>query len=193
MLESALQATTGSPLPRLPRDWARPSHVCPGTGLAPPTSAPGLGSPLPRLPRDWARPAHICTWDCARPSHVCTGTGLTPATSAPGLGATRLLAAPAGARATPATLRPRRAGGRAGAPTGQAAQVSPVVECMPAAHASQRREFASVTVLRVAAAGVRIRRAVAAAGLRIRRAVAAAGVRIRRAAAAATCARACTA
>ncbi len=75
---------------------------------------------------------------------------------------------------------------------------------MPAAHASQRREFASVTVLRAAAAGVRIRRAVAAAGVQIRRAVAAAGVqirravaaagvRIRRAVAAATCARACTA
>ena len=27
-----------------------------GTGLAPPTSAPGLGSPLPHRRRDWARP-----------------------------------------------------------------------------------------------------------------------------------------
>ena len=32
------------------------SHVCTGTGLAPPTSAPGLGSPFPRLHRDWAHP-----------------------------------------------------------------------------------------------------------------------------------------
>ncbi len=29
-------------LPRLRRDWAHPSHVCAGTGLTPPTSAPGL-------------------------------------------------------------------------------------------------------------------------------------------------------
>ena len=36
------------------RGWARPSHICTGTGLAPPTSAPGLGSPLSHLHRDWA-------------------------------------------------------------------------------------------------------------------------------------------
>ena len=54
-----------SPLPHLHRDWARPSHICAGTGLAPATSAPGLGSPLPHLRRDWA---------C--PGHVCAGTGL---------------------------------------------------------------------------------------------------------------------
>jgi hypothetical protein len=29
--------------PHLPRDWAHPCHICPGTGLTPPTSAPGLG------------------------------------------------------------------------------------------------------------------------------------------------------
>jgi hypothetical protein len=44
--------------PHLRRDWARPSHICTGTGLAPPTSVPGLGSPLPHLHRDWV---HACT------------------------------------------------------------------------------------------------------------------------------------
>ena len=34
---------TGSPLPHLRRDWAHPAHICAGTGLAHPTSAPGLG------------------------------------------------------------------------------------------------------------------------------------------------------
>ena len=47
-------------------DSARPAHICAGTGLAPPTSAPGLGSPLPHLHRDWARPS--------RPCNICTGT-----------------------------------------------------------------------------------------------------------------------
>ncbi len=28
----------------LRRDWAHPAHICAGTGLTPPTSAPGLGS-----------------------------------------------------------------------------------------------------------------------------------------------------
>ncbi len=37
----------GSRLPHLLRDWAHPCHICSGTGLAPPTSAPGLGPPLP--------------------------------------------------------------------------------------------------------------------------------------------------
>jgi hypothetical protein len=31
----------GSPLPHLRRDWARPCHICAGTGLTPATSAPG--------------------------------------------------------------------------------------------------------------------------------------------------------
>ena len=31
--------------PHLRRDWARPCHICAGTGLAPATSAPGLSSP----------------------------------------------------------------------------------------------------------------------------------------------------
>ena len=32
----------GSPPPHLHRDWARPRHICAGTGLTTPTSAPGL-------------------------------------------------------------------------------------------------------------------------------------------------------
>jgi hypothetical protein len=38
---------------------ARAAHICVGTGLKPPTSAPGLGSPRPHLHRDWAHPSHI--------------------------------------------------------------------------------------------------------------------------------------
>jgi hypothetical protein len=52
--------------------WARPCHICTGTGLAPATSAPGLGSPLPHLHRNRARPCNICT-----------GTGLTRMPNAP--------------------------------------------------------------------------------------------------------------
>ena len=44
----------GSPLPHLHRDWARPCHICTGTGLAPATSAPEPGSPLQHLHRDGA-------------------------------------------------------------------------------------------------------------------------------------------
>jgi len=69
----------GSPLPHLHRDWARPCHICTGTGLAPchictgtapgrgsphATSAPGRGSPLPHLQWDGAHPYH----SAARPS-----------------------------------------------------------------------------------------------------------------------------
>ena len=41
-----LMAATSAPglglsRPHLHRDWAHPSHICTGTGLAPPTSAPG--------------------------------------------------------------------------------------------------------------------------------------------------------
>jgi hypothetical protein len=32
-------------------------HICAGTGLTPPTSAPGLRSALPHLRRDWAHPS----------------------------------------------------------------------------------------------------------------------------------------
>jgi hypothetical protein len=45
----------------------RPPHICTGTRLTLPTSAPGLGSP----------------------AHICAGTRLTPPTSAPGLGSPR--------------------------------------------------------------------------------------------------------
>ncbi len=38
--------------PRLRHDRAHPCHICTGTGLTPPTSAPGLGSPLLCLHRD---------------------------------------------------------------------------------------------------------------------------------------------
>jgi hypothetical protein len=94
-------------LPHLRWDSAHRFHICAGTGLTPPTTAPGLGSPLPHLCRDWAHPCHICAGtglapptsapglgsplphlrrDWAHPSHICAGTGLAPPTSAPGLG-----------------------------------------------------------------------------------------------------------
>ena len=44
--------------PHLRRDWARPCHICAGTGLIAATSAPGLGSALPHLHRDWAHRLH---------------------------------------------------------------------------------------------------------------------------------------
>ena len=53
-----------------------PFHICAGTGLNPPTSAPGPGSPLPHLRRDQAHPSPILRRDRARPSHICAGTGL---------------------------------------------------------------------------------------------------------------------
>jgi hypothetical protein len=50
--------------PHLHRDWAHPSHISTGTGLAPPTSAPGLGS----------RPCtHACTGLSARHSRCRRG------------------------------------------------------------------------------------------------------------------------
>jgi hypothetical protein len=48
-----------------------------GSGLAPPTSAPGLGSPLPHLHRDWAHPCHICAGTGLTPAHICAGIGPT--------------------------------------------------------------------------------------------------------------------
>ena len=53
-LRVSLRATK---VPHLHWDWARPGHICTGTGLAPATSAPGPGSPLPHLRRDPARAA----------------------------------------------------------------------------------------------------------------------------------------
>jgi hypothetical protein len=44
------------PCSHLHRDRAHPCHICTGTGLTPPASAPGLGSPLPQLHRVLARP-----------------------------------------------------------------------------------------------------------------------------------------
>jgi hypothetical protein len=64
---------SGSPRPHLRRDWAHPAHICAGTGLTPPTSAPGLGPPRSHLRRDWA---------AAHPAHICAGTGLTPPNAA---------------------------------------------------------------------------------------------------------------
>ena len=58
------------------RDLGSPlCHIRTRTGLAPPTSAPGLGSIQPHPYRDLGSP--LC--------HIRTGTGLTPPTSAPGL------------------------------------------------------------------------------------------------------------
>jgi hypothetical protein len=51
----------GSPLPHLHEHWARPCHICTGTGLTAATSALGLGSPLPHLHCDWAHSCHICS------------------------------------------------------------------------------------------------------------------------------------
>jgi hypothetical protein len=86
------------------REWpfvsapAQPPGACmAGTGLTPPTSAPGLGSPRPHLRRDWAHPAHICagtgltpptsaSWDWAQLCCIGTRAGRTPVTSARGSG-----------------------------------------------------------------------------------------------------------
>jgi hypothetical protein len=102
--------------------------ICAGTGLTPPTSAPGLGAPLPRLHRDWAHPrphlrrdwahplphlhrdwAHPLHRDWAHPAHICTGTGLTPAHICKGLGCrTRPLSAGDGAMRTPVVFEYER-------------------------------------------------------------------------------------
>ena len=53
------------------------SDVFTGTGLTPPTSAPGLGSPRPRLHRDWARPCQVGAGPALRPSgRVCRSWAL---------------------------------------------------------------------------------------------------------------------
>ena len=76
------------------------ASTCAGTGLTPPTSAPGPGSPRPHLRRGRAHPLatsapglgtprpHLRR-DQTRPAHICTGTGPSPSTSAPGLGSPR--------------------------------------------------------------------------------------------------------
>jgi hypothetical protein len=60
----------------LHRNWACPSHICTGTGLA---------------------LDHICTIGTgARATHICTGTGLVPATAALGPGSLLTTSAPPG-------------------------------------------------------------------------------------------------
>ena len=68
------------------RQVGHPAHICAGTGLTPPTSAPGLGSPRPHLRRDWAHPAHICAGTGPTRATSALEPGSPPATSAPGLG-----------------------------------------------------------------------------------------------------------
>ena len=68
----------GPPPPHLHRDWARPRHICTGTGPAPATSAPGLGPPLPHLRRGTgprrriARTSHNSERETLRQSHQRT-------------------------------------------------------------------------------------------------------------------------
>ncbi len=76
----------GPPLPHLRRDWARPFHICAGTGPAHSTSAPRLGSPISTSPPGLGPPLPHLRRDCARPSHICAGTGPAHSTSAPRLG-----------------------------------------------------------------------------------------------------------
>ena len=51
-LPDRLHRQVGSPLQHLHHGWARPCHICTGTGLASATSAPRLGSPLPHPHRN---------------------------------------------------------------------------------------------------------------------------------------------
>ena len=65
----------------LHRDWAHPCHICPRTGLAAATAAPGLGLGyllLPHLPWDGlGSPSHTCT--CAS---CCSAAARSAAASA---------------------------------------------------------------------------------------------------------------
>ncbi len=70
--------------PRLHRD-CRPFHICAGTGLEPPTSAPELGSALRVCARTGLEPPTSAP-ELGSPLRVCAETGLTPPTSAPELG-----------------------------------------------------------------------------------------------------------
>ena len=51
---SASAPRLGSLLPYLHRDWARPCHICTGTGLTPPITARDWAHRCPHLHRDWA-------------------------------------------------------------------------------------------------------------------------------------------
>jgi hypothetical protein len=70
----------GSFLPHLRRDWARPAHICAGTGLVPPTlSAPGQPRPLIARPSAHQRCARapltehspLCRLRMGSRSHAC--------------------------------------------------------------------------------------------------------------------------
>ena len=87
----------GSPLPHLYRDWARPCHICTGTGLAPATSAPGPGSTFPHLRRDSANASHICA---GTPPRASRSRRRTPERSALAAARSASAAAPARRRAT---------------------------------------------------------------------------------------------
>jgi hypothetical protein len=58
--------------PHLRRDWAHPAHICAGTGVTPPTSAPGPGSPRPHLRREGlgSPPLTICMRPAALSAHA---------------------------------------------------------------------------------------------------------------------------
>jgi hypothetical protein len=57
--DPARPSRPGSPPPDRRQDRAHPTHICAGTGLTPPTSAPGPGSPPPDRRQDWAHPRQI--------------------------------------------------------------------------------------------------------------------------------------
>ena len=98
----------GSSLPHLHQDLAHRCHICAGTGLTPPTSAPGLalscsyqkawrylvliplGVRYPLTAAPAAAPKHtlgsteaVALTAALQLPPACTGTGLAPATSAP--------------------------------------------------------------------------------------------------------------
>ena len=56
----------GSTQPHLRRDWARPCHICTGTGLTPATSAPGLGTCPPTSAPELGTPRPHLRWDSAK-------------------------------------------------------------------------------------------------------------------------------
>ena len=66
----------GRPLPHLHRDWARPGHICTGTGPTLP-SAPALGSPAPHLYEDWGSPRTTSAPGLPRPCHLHQNAALS--------------------------------------------------------------------------------------------------------------------
>ncbi len=65
---------TRPPTTALHRGRARPSHICTGTRLAPPTSLRDWAHCCHICTRTWAHPCHICSGTWAHPCHICTGT-----------------------------------------------------------------------------------------------------------------------